>query len=135
MRLDIVTPEKRLLSADATAVQIPGSEGDMTVMADHAPLITTLRPGVLVVDAADGSQSFAVTGGFAEVTAESTSVLAEQAMPVAEMTQEILDALVAEADAARKAAPPELADLTAKVLADMVALGEALGLSAKQPGH
>ncbi len=58
MQFDLVSPERRLASVQATAVQIPGAEGDMTAMPDHAPLITTLRPGILTVESAEGPHEF-----------------------------------------------------------------------------
>ena len=48
-KFDLVSPERRLAQMDATEVQIPGADGDMTAMADHAPTITTLRPGILSI--------------------------------------------------------------------------------------
>lgn len=101
MQFDLVSPERNLASVQARAVQIPAAEGDLTAMPDHAPLITTLRPGVLTVEAADGTHRFAVTGGFAEITPEATSVLAERAYPMGDEAraalQTILDELRAKA--------------------------------------
>ena len=74
-------PERRLASMEARAVRIPGTEGDMTAMPDHAPTITTLRPGILTVETASGSEEYLVTGGFAEIGAEGTTVLAEIELP------------------------------------------------------
>ena len=86
MQFDLVSPEKRLASVEAKAVQIPGADGDLTAMPDHAPMITTLRPGVLTVEAASGeTTAYAVTGGFADVSGPATTVLAERAMPVADL--------------------------------------------------
>ena len=97
MKFDLVSPERRLASADVTEVQIPGAEGDMTAMADHAPVITTLRPGCpsaqLVLE---GSNEYIVTGGFAEISAAGVSVLAERAIPHGEMNQEQFDSMVQE---------------------------------------
>ena len=100
LQFDLVSPERRLASVEATEVQIPGADGDMTAMADHAPTITTLRPGVLTVVHGGGTDSYVVSGGFAEITASSVSVLAERALPQAEVTQEIYDQMVEEAKAA-----------------------------------
>jgi F-type H+-transporting ATPase subunit epsilon len=86
LQFDLVSPERRLASFSATEVQIPGAMGDMTAMAGHASTITSLRPGILRVVAADGTKSFVVTGGFAEISAAGVSVLAEQAMPLEELT-------------------------------------------------
>ncbi len=129
MQFDLVSPERRLASVQATEVQIPGADGDLTAMPDHAPLITTLRPGILKVVTPQGSDSYLVTGGFAEINATATSVLAERAMPVGEVTQVVFDELLAEADEARKAAPADGVDAAAKLLADMVGVGTSLGLS------
>ncbi len=132
MQFDLVSPERRLASFEAREVQIPGAEGDLTAMPDHAPVITTLRPGVLKVVTAEGTQSYAVTGGFAEITAEGASVLAERAMPLDEVTQEVFDTLVAEATEARDNATLDVVDAAAKMLADMVAMGTEIGLSPRQ---
>ena len=86
LQFDLVSPERRLASFAATEVQIPGAMGDMTAMEGHASTITSLRPGILRVVAADGIKAFAVTGGFAEISASGVSVLAEQAVPLEELT-------------------------------------------------
>ena len=67
MQVDVVSPEKLLFSSEAVSVEIPGSDGDMTAMANHAPLITTLRPGILRVVQEKGTSEYVVTGGFAEL--------------------------------------------------------------------
>jgi F-type H+-transporting ATPase subunit epsilon len=87
MQFDLVSPERRLASFAALEVQIPGADGDLTAMPDHAPLITTLRPGILRVKTATETAAYAVTGGFAEITAAATSVLAEAALPLSEVTR------------------------------------------------
>lgn len=101
---DLVSPERRLAQMDATAVQIPGADGDMTAMADHAPTITTLRPGILTVVHSGGSDDFIVSGGFAEISGAGVSVLAEKAMPRSEITKEQMDRLVEDATALHEAA-------------------------------
>ncbi|PVA05854.1 F0F1 ATP synthase subunit epsilon [Thalassorhabdomicrobium marinisediminis] len=103
-KFDLVSPERRLAELDATEVQIPGADGDMTAMADHAPTITTLRPGILKVVHSGGTEEFVVSGGFAEITANSVTVLAEKALPRSEATKERMDKLVEEATAAHEAA-------------------------------
>ena len=139
MQFDLVSPERSLASMDATSVQIPGADGDMTVMADHAPTITTLRPGVLKVDAGGTTHEFVVTGGFAEIGLSGVSVLAERAVARADITQGDLDSMMDEAqdsyDRAKAAAQSDagLVDDAAKLLADMVAVGSEIGLSSKQP--
>ena len=128
MQFDLVSPERRLASVRATEVQIPGAEGDLTAMPDHSPLITTLRPGVLRVVSAEGTAAYAVTGGFAEITATGASVLAETALPVAEVTAAMMDALIAEAVAAAGKALPETRADADKLVNDMQALRAAVGV-------
>ena len=128
MQFDLVSPERRLASVEAKAVQIPGADGDLTAMPDHAPMITTLRPGVLTVEAASGeTTAYAVTGGFADVSGPATTVLAEQAMPVADLDAAQIDALIAEAKAAAEGATDAAADTAAKLVADMEALKAQIG--------
>ncbi len=134
MQFDLVSPERSLASMAATAVKLPGSEGDMTAMPDHAPVITTLRPGVVRVSSPDGDAEFVVTGGFAEITATGTSVLAERALPVGEVTSEILDDMVSEAANAKENATAEELDGLAKAAVELAALGAELGISVKGIG-
>ncbi|MCL4148556.1 UNVERIFIED_CONTAM: hypothetical protein GTU68_064872 [Idotea baltica] len=89
---------------DATEVQIPGADGDMTAMADHSPTITTLRPGILAVTHAGGVEEYIVSGGFAEITADGVSVLAEKSFHKSEATRAHFDTLVEDAKAAYEAA-------------------------------
>ncbi len=124
MQFDLVSPERKLVSVQASEVQIPGSEGDMTALPEHAPTITTLRPGFVRVVSAQGTQEFLVTGGFAEITATSASVLAEHAVPREEVTREMLDDLHAKATESHGAAPDEHKDRTAKAVADIAILVE-----------
>ncbi|MEE2943748.1 MAG: F0F1 ATP synthase subunit epsilon [Pseudomonadota bacterium] len=128
MQFDLVSPERALASLQASAVQIPGADGDMTAMPDHAPTITTLRPGVLTVEGPDGTSSYAVTGGFAEINAEGTSVLAEKAIPTADITAADMEELIATAKDAAENAAAENKDAAAKALADMEALRAALNV-------
>jgi F-type H+-transporting ATPase subunit epsilon len=138
MQFDLVSPERSLMSAQVKSVQIPGADGDMTAMPNHAPLITTLRPGVLKVETDKGIEEFVVTGGFAEL-GEGLSVLAERAVPKADVDQAAYEAMVDEAHAAYKQTKetfknePGPVDDAAKLLADMVAVGTHIGLSPKQP--
>ena len=133
MQFDLVSPERSLASLQARAVQIPGSEGDMTAMPLHAPTLTTLRPGILKVEAPEGTTEYLVTGGFAQITAEGLSVPAERAIPMDEMTRAHLDELIEEARAMYKTAKDDesahgLVEDAAKLLADMEALGTHMSL-------
>ncbi|MDE0852503.1 F0F1 ATP synthase subunit epsilon [Yoonia sp.] len=136
LQFDLVSPERRLASLEASAVQIPGADGDMTAMADHAPTITTLRPGVLSVTHSGGVDDYIVVGGFAEITPTGVTVLAERALPKSEVTQEMFDSMVAEAKEAYATAQetfknePGPVDDAAKLISDMVAIGGHIGLTA-----
>jgi len=133
MQFDLVSPERRLASGQVTSVQIPGVEGDLTAMPGHMPMITTLRPGVLRVSSEDGDQDYVVTGGFAEI-GEGLSVLAEKAVLRSEMTQETFAAMLEEAENFYGKTQetfenqPGPVDDAAKMLSDMVALGDDIGL-------
>lgn len=82
-KFELVSPERLLFSEQATAVVVPGAEGDFTVLAGHAPVLSTLRPGVMQVTLADGkAKRVYVRGGFAEVDPASLTVLAQQAIDV-----------------------------------------------------
>jgi F-type H+-transporting ATPase subunit epsilon len=96
---DLVSPERLLMSAEVAQVDVPGSEGDFGVLAGHAPVITTLKPGVITVktQGADDERIF-VRGGFAEVNLEGLTILAEEAMPLAELDAAALDAQVKDAE-------------------------------------
>jgi F-type H+-transporting ATPase subunit epsilon len=97
-RFDLVSPERMLASMEASAVTVPGIEGDVTAMPDHAPFLTNLRPGFVTVTAEGGAQEYFVSGGFAEISPESVSVLAEEAVERAEVTREMLDGLIEAAE-------------------------------------
>ena len=126
VQFDLVSPERRLASFPATEVQIPGAMGDLTAMEGHAATITSLRPGLLKVVGSDGAKSYVVTGGFAEISATGVSVLAEQAVPLDELTAAALDALVA--DACEAAAVNSDKDAADKAVADLYAMRAAAGL-------
>ena len=88
---ELVSPERLLFSEQVTAVVVPGSDGYFTVMANHAPLMSTIRPGVVEVTLADGGlQKLFVRGGFADVNGSKFTLLAEQAMPVEELNAEAI---------------------------------------------
>jgi F-type H+-transporting ATPase subunit epsilon len=102
---NLVSPEKLLFSGEVDQVDVPGSEGDFGVLAGHAPLVTTLRPGILVVHRDDGALRVAVSGGFAEVSPAGLTVLADVAVPVEDASQETFAGFVKEAEDVAAAAP------------------------------
>jgi F-type H+-transporting ATPase subunit epsilon len=85
MHFDLVSPERLLISSDVAQVDVPGSEGDFGVLAGHAPLVTTMRPGILVIYR-DGQDPLriVINGGFAEVGPNGLTVLADTAVPIEE---------------------------------------------------
>lgn len=141
MQFDLVSPERNLVSVPVREVRLPGADGDLTAMPGHAPAIVNLRPGVVTVVAADGSETeFAVTGGFAEINNESVTLLAERGHPRAEMTQEIYNEMLAQAQRRVEVAKERSATTTGeeivaaavKLLADMEAMGTHIGLDPNQ---
>ena len=96
---ELVSPERLLLSEEADMVTLPGSEGDMGVLAGHMPLVTTLRPGV--IDVKGGSQGdgrYFVLRGFADVNPTKLTVLAEEAIPMAQVDAGLLDQRIHDAE-------------------------------------
>jgi F-type H+-transporting ATPase subunit epsilon len=87
VQFELVSPERLLVSRDVEMVVVPGSEGDFGVLPDHAPLISTVRPGVIDIydDGTTISDRIFVSGGFAEVTGERCTVLAEEAVPLKDL--------------------------------------------------
>ena len=87
---DLVSPEKLLFAGDVGQVDLPGSEGDLGVLAGHAALVTALRPGIIVVYRAGGDMRVVVNGGFAEVGPAGLTVLADMAVPVEDFDRAVL---------------------------------------------
>jgi F-type H+-transporting ATPase subunit epsilon len=104
-KFELVSPERLLVSEQVESVVIPGAEGEMTVMAYHAPVMTTIKPGVVTVKAAGGKEErFVVFGGFADILPSGCTLLAESAVHVddidrADLARRIQDAKEDAADA------------------------------------
>ena len=97
---ELVSPERLLLSEPVEMVVVPGTEGDFGVLPGHAPFISTLRPGVITVyQSRQPKEAIFVAGGVAEVTPERCTVLAEEALRIAEADREQVQARVREARA------------------------------------
>lgn len=99
-KFELVSPERVLVSVDADQVMVPGIEGDFTVFAGHAPLVSALRPGLLEVMSGGAKKQIFVKSGFADVNAEALTVLAETAFDVADTaaSQVSEEIRIAEAD-------------------------------------
>ena len=93
---ELVSPEKLLCSGEVEQVDVPGAEGDFGVLAEHAPMVTTLRPGILTVHGAGGQQKIVVLGGFAEVSADGLTVLADVAEAAEDIDRSVIATRVSE---------------------------------------
>jgi F-type H+-transporting ATPase subunit epsilon len=127
VEFELVSPEKHLLTRAVDMVVVPGAEGDMGVLPRHSPTITTVRPGTIVVyEGGAVSDRIFIAGGFAEVSDNRCTVLAEEAMPIEDIDkaaaqQSLADAREdissADSDAARKSAETAVAVAEAKIQA------------------
>jgi F-type H+-transporting ATPase subunit epsilon len=103
--LEIVSPEKLLLSKPVDMVVIPAAEGDLGVLPEHAPMIVMLRGGTIAIhQGGQVTDRLYVAGGFAEITPERCTVLANEAIPVAEVSRQEGERRLAEAEAEYDAA-------------------------------
>lgn len=88
---ELVSPERLLVSASVTEVIIPGTDGEMTVMAHHAPTMTTIKPGIVTVRTAGGqTDRYVVFGGFADILPSGCTLLAESAVAVSDIDRDDL---------------------------------------------
>ena len=98
-KFELVSPERLLISANVREVQVPGSEGDFTVLPNHAPVIAMLRPGILRVPGHDGPNgAIYVRGGLVDVGPERLIILAEQAVPLGQVDAAFLEREIATAE-------------------------------------
>lgn len=110
LKIEIVSPERLVLSEVVHSVTVPGSEGYFTVMNDHAPFMTTMRPGFITVSKDGGAASiYFVRGGFADVSPEGLTILAEESVPFGEFDHASLQAQIkaAEEELTRAATPED----------------------------
>jgi F-type H+-transporting ATPase subunit epsilon len=111
-KFELVSPERLLVSGEVEQVLVPGAEGDMTVLAHHAPVLTTLRPGVLEIGFPGGEQQrYFLRGGFAEIGPKGLTVLAETAIDLRELDASQLAQAV-------KNAEEDVADATSDAIRD-----------------
>ena len=128
LHLEFVSPERVLFSGDVDQVDLPGAEGDMGILANHAPLVTVLRPGIITIYRGGAREPVVVTGGFAEVGPAGLTVLADRAVArdnfdLATLATEIKDA---EEDVSDATDPAER-DKLSRHLEQLKALQAALG--------
>ena len=122
IQFDLVSPERKLASLEASEIQIPGSDGDFTAMAEHAPVLTTLKPGLLSVKVGSDLMEYIVTGGFVEISGSNASVLAEEALPRNEVDTSVIEGLIEKATIALEDVTADNKDDAEKRLADTKAL-------------
>jgi F-type H+-transporting ATPase subunit epsilon len=105
VKIEIVSPERLVVSQQAQSVTVPGTEGYFTVMGDHAPLMTVLKPGFITVnDMNNGGHIYYVRGGFADVSPAGLTILAEEARPIADFNRTEIEAMIAAGMTALQAA-------------------------------
>ena len=127
VEFELVSPERLLISEPVDMVVVPGEEGDFGVLVQHTPMISAVRPGVIAVhNGGQVTERIFVAGGFAEVTPARCTVLAERALPVAEIDREATEQQLRDAredladakdDTARKAAEKQVAVAEAMIQA------------------
>ncbi len=100
LKLEIVTPERRILDAEVDSVTVPTATGEAGILPNHAPLVSALKPGVVSYTAKGNSDKFAISGGFVEVSSNRVSVLADNAEGADEID---VAAVKADREAAEKA--------------------------------
>lgn len=122
-QLELVSPEKLLLSREVEMAIIPAAEGEMGVLAGHAPMIVALRGGTIRVreNGAETERLF-VAGGFAEITPTRVTILADEATPVAEVSRAAAARRVAEAQAAFDAAAMDTPEKRDAAMAKLLAM-------------
>jgi F-type H+-transporting ATPase subunit epsilon len=96
LHFELVSPQKLVFSGEVDQVDVPGAEGDFGVLAGHAPLVTTLRPGILTVFTGGTAQKIVVLGGFAEVSSEGLTVLADLAEAIEDIDRSMITERISE---------------------------------------
>ena len=99
-QFELVSPEKLLFSGEVASVTAPGTEGEFTVLKDHAAFLTTLRPGRVVIKGGGSDEDLYVRGGFADVSPDGFTILADFAIPMSELDGSVIDNDIELAEAA-----------------------------------
>ena len=124
---DLVSPERKLASGEADMIQLPGSEGDLAAMPEHAPFLTTLRPGVVTVTEGGSKTAYVVTGGFVEISPAGASVLAEEAVTTEEANADWFAEKITAAEAEHEIASGDAKIIAAQRINDFRFLQQTLG--------
>ena len=100
LQFSLVSPERELFSGSVDQVDVPGTEGDLGILPNHSPLMAAIRAGVITVTDGGATSQYFVAGGFADVTPDGLTILAERAMPLDDMDREALAGEIRDAEAA-----------------------------------
>lgn len=119
LKLEIVTPERKVVDAEVDSVSVPTASGEAGILPNHAPLISALKPGILSYSAKGTSEKLAISGGFVEVNGSNVSILATTAAAAADIN-------IDEAKAEREAAEKALASVASSAIEDTETYREAL---------
>ena len=111
LHFEFVSPENVLFSGEVDQVDLPGAEGDMGIFAEHAPMVTTLRPGIVTVFRGGAREAIVITGGFAEVGPAGLTILADRAVARADFDMQMLATEI-------KHAEEDVADATDQAVRD-----------------
>ena len=123
---ELVTPEQVLVSGEVQSVSIPGVEGNMTVLADHAPVATAIRPGYLEVQETGKSERYFLSGGFVEISQKEVIILAETAVLGSELSSDIIAKLIEKTEKSLKNASELQGYVLAKKLNDLNSIQDQL---------
>ena len=99
LNFSLVSPERELFSGTVDQVDVPGTEGDLGIFPDHSPLMAAIRTDAITVYADGQKTQYFVQGGFADVTPEGLIILAERAIPMDEMSSDVIKEIMAEIEA------------------------------------
>lgn len=127
VKFELVSPERMLASTEVESVTIPGQLGDLTALENHAPFLTTLRPGYVETRGGSDAARYFVTGGFAEISDNTVSILAEETLGADEVTAEWLAGKIADAEQALADASGARAQMAGQKLNDFRFIAEHLG--------
>ncbi len=117
---ELVTPERLFLSGEAEQVVVPGAEGDFAVLAGHAPVVSTLRPGILEITLTDGKRRVFVKKGVAEADPQRLTILAQTAVAVEDLDAATIEAELRTAEAERAEAKDDQSKRMAETLVELL---------------
>ena len=125
-KFELVTPEQVLVSGEVQSLSIPGVEGNMTVLADHSPVATAIRPGYLEVQETEKSERYFLSGGFVEISQKEVIILAEMAVLGTELSSYIIAKLIEKTEKSLENASELQGYVLAKKLNDLTSIQDQL---------